>query len=175
MKQSESWDDMEAFLRTPTDYATDDYLHHMSITVVAIRDEDQAMVSIGRFLYVGPNGIAGHLDQEYIFRPHEVNYQSAARPLFSSARFELRPIAYLTVTHDTNGDGTLDYLELWLEHYSEEALDQDPHGHMGLYNDEKFTYLLSYLAGVHHHAREQALATIENWHVEAAHAGMIVV
>jgi len=175
MKQSESWDDMEAFLRTPTDDAPNDYLHHMSITVVAIRDEDQAMVSLGRFLFVGPNGVAGHAEQEYIFRPHEVNYQSAARPLFSSARFELRPIVYLTVTHDTTGDGTLEYLELWLEHYSEEALDQDPHGHMGLYDDEKFTYLLSYLAGVHHHAREQALATIENWHVEAAHAGMIVV
>ena len=86
MKQSESWDDMEALLRTSTYDTHDDYLHHMSITVVAIRDEDQAMVSIGRFLYVGPNGVAGHLDQEYIFRPHEVNYQSAARPLFSSAR-----------------------------------------------------------------------------------------
>ena len=80
----------------------------------------------------------------------------------------------MTVTHDTTGDGTLENLELWLEHYSEEALDQDPYGHMGLYDDEKFTYLLSYLAGVHHHAREQALATIENWHDEAARTGMVV-
>ena len=40
-------------------------------------------------------------------------------------------------------------------------------GYVDTCDESQFAYLLSYLAGIHHLAREEALETIENWHVEA--------
>ena len=40
-------------------------------------------------------------------------------------------------------------------------------GYVDTCDESQFAYLLSYLAGTHHLARESALATIKNWHVEA--------
>ena len=40
-------------------------------------------------------------------------------------------------------------------------------GYVDTCEESQFAYLLSYLAGTHHLARESALATIKNWHVEA--------
>jgi hypothetical protein len=78
------------------------------------------------------------------------------------------------VTHDEWGVGTLDALELRLEHYSPEAV-YHPHNADGFVEPPgsgecyfQFRYLLSYLAGTHHRGRGQALATIKQWHAEAA-------
>ncbi len=169
IKQSGSWDDMEAFLSCPMDnpweftYATEDYLDPMSITLIAIRNEDQAMLSLGNLIYTAPNGTVGHADQDYIFKSRD-----SARPLFSSARFDLRQVVSLHVTHDINGCGTLEALNLRIEHHSEEAVgSHNANGFVDICEPEQFEYLISYLAGGHHLAREQALATIEHWHVEA--------
>ena len=68
-------------------------------------------------------------------------------------------MAVLEVTHNTEGCGGVNLLEIRLQHYSPPSVL--------VRNNGKFAYLLSYLAGTHHLARESALATIENWHVEA--------
>ena len=65
--------------------------------------------------------------------------------------------AVLEVKHNTEGGVNL--LEIRLEHYSPPSVL--------VRNNGQFAYLLSYLAGTHHLARESALATIENWHVPA--------
>ena len=65
--------------------------------------------------------------------------------------------AVLEVKHNTEGGVNL--LEIRLEHYSPPSVL--------VRNNGQFAYLLSYLAGTHHLARESALATIKNWHVEA--------
>ena len=74
-------------------------------------------------------------------------------------------MATLEVSHNTEGRGGLNELVLRLEHYSPESVRND--GYVDTCEESQFAYLLSYLAGTHHLARESALATIENWHVEA--------
>ena len=113
------------------------------------------MVSLGHFIFDNPSSPIGNPIQHYDFRSRTT--------LFSSARFNLQMMANLEVTHNTEGYGGVNLLEIRLAHYSPELVRNN-----GYVKDEsQFAYLLSYLAGTHHLARESALATIENWHVPA--------
>ena len=133
----------------------------VKITIVAIRDEDEAMVSLGQFIV---DDIDDSMPSTVLtdFKPRTA--------LFSSARFDLRPMAILQVVVDPRipNATTVHGLELRLQHflhYSGEA-----GGHFEFLNtldNSQWEHLLSYLAGTHHLARAPALATIENWHVEA--------
>ena len=162
IRRAESWPGMERILKNPVDFGSVDanvnYLQRCKITIVAIRDQDEAMVSVGQFTFEDPLSPIGDADQQYDFRSRTT--------LFSSARFNLRMMATLQVTHNTEGYGGVNLLRIRLEHYSVAASPGDR-----FYNDHcdesQFAYLLSYLAGIHHLARESALETIENWHVEA--------
>ena len=63
--QSDTWPNMEKFLTTPTrkwdlDTGAEIYLKPIKITVVAIRDEDQAMVSLGCLPFHEPSGTEGY-------------------------------------------------------------------------------------------------------------------
>ena len=116
------------------------------------------MVSLGHFTFNNPLSSIGDADQQYDFRSRTT--------LFSSARFHnfhLRMKAVLEVKHNTEGGVNL--LEIRLEHYTPEYGSSD--GYVGTCDESQFAYVLSYLAGIHHLARESALETIENWHVEA--------
>ena len=115
------------------------------------------MVSLGQFVFDDPSGDVGAADQKYDFR--------SRTPLFSSARFNLRLMATLEAVHDAEGHGYLHELVLRLNHFSPETERND--GYVDTCDESQFAYLLSYLAGTHHLARESALATIKNWHVEA--------
>ena len=120
------------------------------------------MVSLGHFIFDDAKDFiaAVHADKAYDFR--------SRTPLFSSARFNLRMMATLEAVHNAEGHGCLHELVLRLYHYSEEAVGEyRPDGHVDTCDESQFAYVLSYLAGVHHLARAHALATIENWHVEA--------
>ena len=118
------------------------------------------MVSLGQFIFDDPLGAVGDPRQEYDFRSRTA--------LFSSARFNLCMMACLEVVHNAEGHGSVNFLELRLDHYSEEAKGYyRPDGHVDTCDESQFAYVLSYLAGIHHLARAHALATIENWHVEA--------
>ena len=128
----------------------------VKITIVAIRDADDAMVSVGHFTLNNPSSGIGDAEQRYDF--------TSRTPLFSSERFDLRMRATLDAVHNAEGHGGLDALVLRVEHYSDEYERND--GYIDTCDESQFAYLLSYLAGTHHLARESALATIENWHVE---------
>jgi len=163
IRRARSWIGMERLLTQSTDWdieveeeaATLEYLRRCKITIVAIRDQDDAMVSLGHFIFDNPSSPIGNPIQHYDFRSRTT--------LFSSARFNLQMMANLEVTHNTEGHGGVNLLEIRLAHYSPELVRNN-----GYVKDEsQFAYLLSYLAGTHHLARESALATIENWHVEA--------
>ena len=154
IRRAGSWPGMERILGNSVDFISGDtildYLQRCKITIVAIRDQDEAMVSLGHFIFDNPLSGIGDAEQRYDFK--------SRTPLFSSERFNLRMKAVLEVTHNTEGGG-VNLLEIRLEHYSPPSVL--------VRNNGKFAYLLSYLAGTHHLARESALATIENWHVPA--------
>jgi hypothetical protein len=155
IRRAESWPGMERILKNHVDFGSVDanvnYLQRCKITVIAIRDQDDAMVSLGQFIFDNPLSSIGDADQQYDFRSRAT--------LFSSERFNLRMMATLEAVHNAEGHGGLDALVLRLE--------QSPATPLSTCDESQFAYLLSYLAGIHHLARESALATIENWHVEA--------
>ena len=171
IKRAKSWIGMERLLTQSTDWdieveeeaATLEYLRRCKITIVAIRDQDEAMVSLGHFIFDDAKDFisAVHADKAYDFR--------SRTPLFSSARFNLRMMASLEAVHNAEGHGGLDVLVLRLAHYSPEYVRNrlESEGEIGTCDESQFAHVLSYLAGIHHLARESALATIENWHVEA--------
>ena len=145
----------------PGTIATINFLQRVNITVIAIRDQDEAMVSLGQFVFDDPVGSVGDDDQKYDFRSRTA--------LFSSARFNLRLMATLEAVHNAEGHGGVDVLVLRLAHYSPEYVRNrlESEGEIDTCDESQFAYVLSYLAGIHHLARESALETIENWHVEA--------
>ena len=161
IRRAGSWPGMERMLKNPVDFGSVDanvnYLQRCKITIVAIRDQDEAMVSLGQFVFDDPVGSVGDADQKYDFR--------SRTPLFSSARFNLRLMATLEAVHCAEGHGYLHELVLRLNHFSPEIERND--GYVDTCDESQFGHLLSYLAGIHHLARAHALATIENWHDEA--------
>ena len=155
MKNNDSWAGMATFLTTSTDDYIDGnsdvYLQRLCITVVAMRDEDQAMVSLGRLFFVDANGGVGEPDQIYVFRSRD--------PVLSLDSFQLMTTAVLRATHDdAYGNGTLDSLELDLERQGFAN-----RRNMRLCAPRQFEYALSYLAGVHHQARDDVYETIAGW------------
>ena len=161
IRRAGSWPGMERILQNSVNFVSGDaivdYLQRVKITVIAIRDEDDAMVSLGHFIFDNPLTGIGDAEQQYDFR--------SRTPLFSSERFDLRMRATLDAVHNAEGHGGLDALVLRVEHYSDEYERND--GYINTCDESQFAYVLSYLAGTHHLARESALATIKNWHVEA--------
>ena len=118
------------------------------------------MVPLGHFVFDNPLSPIGDDDQHYDFRSRTT--------LFSSARFNLQMMANLEAVHNAEGHGSVDVLVLRLKHYSPEIVRNDGYVDPAtICGESQFAYLLSYLAGTHHLARESALATIKNWHVEA--------
>ena len=109
IKRARSWVGMEQILTqsTSTDHILGpitNYLQRVKITVIAIRDQDEAMVSLGQFIFDDPLGAVGDPRQEYDFRSRTA--------LFSSARFNLCMMACLEVVHNAEGHGSVNFLEL---------------------------------------------------------------
>ena len=130
----------------------------VKITIIAIRDEDDAMVSLGQFIVDDiDDSMSSNVCTDFKSRT----------ALFSSARFDLRPMAILQVVLDSriHNAPTVHGLELRLQHFSVEAGNFDEF--LETHDNSHWEHLLSYLAGTHHLARAPALATIESWHVEA--------
>ena len=145
----------------------------VKITIVAIRDEDDAMVSLGQFtgcdsIVYSDDGLPEVDEVEYGFKSRTALYSSAVG---DSGHFNLRLCATLVKVYETEGYGSVKTLELRLEHHSELAVVNrdsiNPDGHVGTYRKFQLEYLLSYLAGIHHLARAAALLAIETSHVES--------
>ncbi len=131
---------------TEDEYALRDF----AITLIAIRDVDQAMVSIGKFPYDDHSTGEGN--------PHQVFLFTCREALFAVPGFEFRPELYLKTRHNNDGDGELIYLSLGVEYHSIEA------GYIDDLENSQVRYLLTYLAGVPRQSiRDDALRTIEGW------------
>ena len=141
--------------------------HGVKITIVAIRDEDDAMVSLGQFIV---DDIDDSLPSMVLtdFKSRTALFSSAVG---DSGHFNLRLCATLKMVYNAEGRGSFNTLEVRLEHYSELAVINhdhvNPDGHVGTYSKFQLECLLSYLAGIHHLARAAALLAIETSHVES--------
>ena len=129
----------------------DEYaLRGLAITLIAIRDVDQAMVSIGKFPYDDHSTGEGN--------PHQVFLFTCREALFAVPGFEFRPELYLRTRHSNDGDGELIYLGLGAESHCAEG------GYIDDLENSQIRYLLTYLAGVPRQSiRDDALRTIEGW------------
>ena len=161
MRRARSWVRMEQLLTVSASFVDfGSYLNgRVKITIVAIRDEDDAMVSLGQFIF--NNG-----PRDYSEEATEILCGFESRTaLFSNARFNLRLRATLVMEHDAEGHGSVNALELKLYHHFEFAVrSRETYGYVYVCSKSQLEYLLSYLAGTHHLARAPALATIESWH-----------
>ena len=124
------------------------------IALAAIRDNDQAMVSLGRFDISEYSGL--QLDdgeQQYDFLP--------TWSLFDSPRSHLLLLPTLCVTQD----GSVNRLELRPQHIAHTRMEADD---IGPCDESLFQYVLTYLAGIHNPiARASILARIEGCFVAA--------
>ena len=131
------------------------YLERLQLAVVAIRDEDQAMIPLGLCDYdrcvnfdLGSTTL-----QTFSFRDHR-------HLLFSTDRLEFRTELFLQVA--LNGDGSrvlsLDGLDIQLHWQSK--LDEDHADYLEILEP---VFLLTFLAGVHYSLINEALRTIDSW------------
>ena len=163
---SDSWDGMVEFLEAPagsnftTGGGATSYLARLRITVIAMRDEDQAMVSLGSF-ELDSNVRGGSGEQEmYMFK--------ARAPVLVLRDFYLQPMVWLKVTHDEQG-GTLNSLELGLFQNPRPVRQAQRMPYIGMpIGSEQLEFLLTFLAGIHHDAQHDAMETFESWHDIAA-------
>ena len=128
-------------------------LEGITITLIAIRDVDQAMVSIGKFPYYDHADGDGDPDQMFLFTCREA--------LFAVPGFNFEPHLLLETRHDSDGDGELISLRLGVDINSIEAEYDRYVDHL---DNSQIQYLLTYLAGVPRQSiRDDALRTIEGW------------
>ena len=128
-------------------------LEGITITLIAIRDVDQAMVSIGKFPYYDHADGDGDPDQAFLFTCREA--------LFAVPDFNFEPHLLLETRHDSDGDGELISLRLGVDINSIEAEYDRYVDHL---DNSQIQYLLTYLAGVPRTSvRDEALRTIRSW------------
>ena len=157
---------MMAFLATdPSD--PDDwrgYLDSLRISLVAVREADQATVALGQFLLDDALGITDEASQEYLFHPKRFsNYRNMR--LLETERSEFEAFVTLNLTHDATGGGggTLDSLEVGVTMLTPAYHDGTKYYLAEDLSRPRVEFLFTYLAGHHHCAREGALATIKGW------------
>ena len=163
---SDSWDGMVEFLEAPagsnftTGGGATSYLARLRITVIAMRDEDQAMVSLGSF-ELDSNVRGGSGEQEmYMFK--------ARAPVLVLRDFYLQPMVWLKVTHSEQG-GMLNSLELGLYQNPRPVRQNQRMPYIGMpIRSDQLEFLLTFLAGIHHDAQHDAMETFESWHDIAA-------
>jgi len=158
IRRSGSCAELTAWLAQTATRGGDDtaVLGPLSITLVAIRDVDQAMISLGHFSYDDHSDGTGEPDQEFSFLDTHRDHH-----LFSTPNSQLRVHLYLGTHHDA-ARGTLTYLELAVRHYDSAGgeIEIAPIAGLHLY---AIRYLLTYLAGVQPFERAEASRTIESW------------
>ena len=131
-------------------------LRPLSITLVAIRDVDQAMISLGHFSYDDHSDGTGEPDQEFEFLDTHRDHH-----LFTTPSSQLRVHLYLGTHHDAAG-GTLTHLDLAVRHYDWAGgeIEMAPIGSLDPYS---LRYLLTFLAGVQPFELAEASRVIESW------------
>ena len=128
-------------------------LRPLSITLVAIRDVDQAMVSLGYFSLGDHVDGNGEPDQEFSFIDDHRDHH-----LFAAPGFSFRAQLYLATHHNAAG-GTLTHLDLEVHRY--ETREEDYR--KGELRQYQLRYLLTFLAGGQPFERAEAIRTMEEW------------
>ncbi len=139
-------------------------LGRIAITVVAIRDSDQAMAPLGRFEFGDSIGDPGASKQEYYYMPPNRFFS-----LFATTRMEFRPLLFLGLVYDAAGGGSLDFLQLDMEHHHAEDAADDYEDYDDTYirhmSGDEIRHVVSYLAGIPDPLlRDRAIETMEDWH-----------
>ena len=129
-------------------------LRPLSITLVAIRDVDQAMVSLGHFSLGDHIDGNGEPDQEFSFIDDHRDHH-----LFAAPGFSFRAHLYLATHHNAAG-GTLTHLDLEVHRYETREDEDYRKGELRSY---QLRYLLTFLAGGQPFERAEAIRTMEEW------------
>ena len=129
-------------------------LRPLSITLVAIRDVDQAMVSLGHFSLGDHVDGNGEPDQEFSFMDDHRDHH-----LFAAPGFKFRAHLYLATHHNAAG-GRFEYLDLEVHRYEEREDEAYRKGELRSY---QLRYLLTFLAGGQPFERAEAIRTMEEW------------
>ena len=170
LKQAKAWPAMAKLLRVVpagSNMSTDAFaslLGRIAITVVAIRDSDQAMAPLGRFEFGDSIGDPGASKQEYYYMPPNRFFS-----LFATTRMEFRPLLFLGLVYDAAGGGSLDFLQLDMEHHHAEDAADDYEDYDDTYirhmSGDEIRHVVSYLAGIPDPLlRDRAIETMEDWH-----------
>ena len=127
-------------------------LRPLSITLVAIRDVDQAMVSLGHFSLGDHVDGDGEPDQEFSFIDDHRDHH-----LFAAPGLKFKARLYLATHHNAAG-GRFEYLDLEVHRY-EPREDEDYR--VGELRSYQLRYLLTFLAGAQPFERAEAIRTME--------------
>ena len=140
---------------TNTDWEHDEaVLEPFAITLVAIRDVDQAMVSLGHFSFHEHANGTGEPDQAFLFLDSPRD-----RHLFAVPGFKFKAHLYLGTQHrDDPLVGHLEYLDLEVHRYETHEGEDSREGEIRSY---PFRYLLTFLAGCQPFERAEAIRTME--------------
>ena len=158
MRRSGSCAELTAWLaRTATLEGHDTaVLGPLTITLVAIRDVDQAMVSLGHFSFHEHANGTGEPDQAFLFLDSPRD-----RHLFAVPGFKFKAHLYLGTQHrDDPLVGHLEYLDLEVHRYETHEGEDSREGEIRSY---PFRYLLTFLAGCQPFERAEAIRTMEEW------------
>ena len=128
-------------------------LRPLSITLVAIRDVDQAMLSLGHFSLGDHVDGNGEPDQEFSFIDSPRDHH-----LFAAPGFSFRAHLYLATHHNAAG-GTLTHLDLEVHRYKTREEDY----RVGELRQYQLRYLLTFLAGGQPFERAEATRIMESW------------
>ena len=150
LSMSEAWSAIKgraSFIEVPDD--DDEYWHRVQITLIVIRNEDQAMIPLGSFCFADD--------------PHDPSFHSS-HTLYQTEQNEI--LLELMVNAD---DGELNSLELSVELHDRTNAKAVRHERwLDDLTKRQVEYLLTYLAGAYdYRSRPHALATIGNWFNDA--------
>ena len=152
-----SWDRMIEYLsRVPGDDPEDEsFMERLLISIVAVREADSAMISLGCFLYQWVN--------EAEMGESKWNCQFLAQePIFNTPKnFCVYPVLTLNHTHDSDGSGALNFLELHMSIYYKAG---NSLMHCDILTRERMQFVLTYLAGAHHLNRSDMRRVIDEWY-----------
>ena len=131
------------------------YLERLQFAVVAIRDEDQAMIPLGLCDY------DGCISYDLELTPQTFSFRDNRHLLFSTDRLEFRAELFLQVALNVDGTRVLSLDGLDIHLHWQSKLDEGRADYLEFLEP---VFLLTFLAGFHYSLISEALKTIDGWH-----------
>ena len=147
---SEAWSaikDRGSFIEIPDD--ADDYWDRVQITLIVIRNEDQAMIPLGSFRFDSDPGDPSFHSSQALYQTEQ--FEILLELFVNVDNSELNSLELSVELHDRTNAKAVRH-ERWLDDLTKRQVE----------------YLLTYLAGAYdYRSRPHALATIGNWFNDA--------